>query len=601
MKNIDDLALILITLIGIRSLAFILFAELYLRLRANKYAVLTAAWFLYFLAPCFGLYNYLSKGYPYHPFFAYFAALGTVLFMISLFLYYKTELQPLFLTLFIISAVSLFILIGLHNNISGLIANTVQFIFITATVFILLFKNKWFLEFGGGSSYFWLISILILSIFHTLGFNFIYPETALSIRFMITALVNISLIIFFLHFDSNYSLICLENSEKQYKALFDLVPVVIIEGDISRINNEIQRIRSLGISDISNYFLKSPSDLKKIIEKLDILSINKTGRDLFNVSDESEFKKNSGKIILEETLPAAYKTAEAIIDGALYTTTETVIGTFENFKKNVILNIKFSDQPQTVIITLLDISEKRLLESELHQSEKMNAVGQLTGGIAHDFNNQLGGILGYADLIKCTDDNEEIKKYAEHIITSAGRAADLTSKLLSFGRKGERIVKSVDLHDIIMETVAIAERSLDKKIKIWKTLDAGFFTVSGDPSQLQNAILNIVINARDAMPDGGVLTVSTDNFIISRRDNDKNKQYIKISISDTGTGIPTENMDKIFEPFFTTKENGKGTGMGLASVYATVKEHYGLIKVHSVPEKGSRFEISLPVHKESEL
>ena len=250
--------------------------------------------------------------------------------------------------------------------------------------------------------------------------------------------------------------------------------------------------------------------------------------------------------------------------------------------------------------------EKSQLEQKLRQSEKMQVIGQLAGGIAHDFNNQLAGIMGFAELIKADNQKDSDTFTAAQSITSiANRAADLTGKLLAFARKGNYHSDVIDIHSIIAEVAVILSRSIDRSISIEQRLDAVPSCVKGDPGQIQNALLNIALNARDAMQHGGTLS-----FLTSVRNIDSSfksdyqhtftpGKYIHIAISDTGTGIDDETKSHLFEPFFTTKEPGKGTGMGLAAVYGTIQAHNGILNVTSVVSEGTTFHIYLPVVDET--
>lgn len=257
-----------------------------------------------------------------------------------------------------------------------------------------------------------------------------------------------------------------------------------------------------------------------------------------------------------------------------------------------------------VIDVVRDINDQKLLQEQLLQSQKMDVVGQLAGGIAHDFNNMLTGILGNAEMINLLCKTESsIKGYAENILKISRRAGELTSKLLAFSRKGKLMSIALDVHEIIQSSVAILERSIDKKITIKTCLQAKKSCITGDPALLENVILNLGINARDAMPQGGQLTLSTQNLSFSESSKLLNLkilepgEYLYIEISDTGCGIPKELLSKIFEPFFTTKETGKGTGLGLAAVYGSVKDHKGAIDVYSEEGIGTVFKIYLPLEK----
>jgi len=263
----------------------------------------------------------------------------------------------------------------------------------------------------------------------------------------------------------------------------------------------------------------------------------------------------------------------------------------------------FDDQ-KSIVSMIYDITEEKALQEQLAQSQKMDTVGQLAGGIAHDFNNMLSGILGSAEVIGMkTDLDGEVREYINIIINAAERASELTSKLLAFSRRGKIISSVIDIHECISSVIMLLKRSIDKRIVIKESLLAERFKITGDPTLIQNALLNLAINAKDAMPDGGSITISTreayldDDFIKKYPHADKGL-HLEIDVSDTGAGISRENLPKIFDPFFTTKPVGKGTGLGLAAVYGTVKEHRGFIRVYSEENVGTVFRIYLPLDSE---
>lgn len=263
-------------------------------------------------------------------------------------------------------------------------------------------------------------------------------------------------------------------------------------------------------------------------------------------------------------------------------------------------------------VTFTDITERRKAEQEresaqqeLAQLQKMEAVGQLAGGIAHDFNNQMAGVLGYAEMLKeRLASDPKLARFINNIIVGIRRASDLTAQLLAFARKGKYLSVAVNMHNVILEVVNLLEHAIDKKIAIKQQFNARPPVAMGDPTQLQNVILNIAINARDAMPEGGELTFATDVVTLDGAFCEKHPhevtpgRFLRISVTDTGTGIDKETMKRIFEPFFTTKPRGKGTGMGLAAAYGTVKNHHGAITVYSEVGKGSTFNVYLPLSKE---
>ena len=260
----------------------------------------------------------------------------------------------------------------------------------------------------------------------------------------------------------------------------------------------------------------------------------------------------------------------------------------------------FRTGPAAIVASFLDISDRKRLEEQLRQSEKMQAIGQLAGGVAHDFNNQLGGIMGFAEMLSEGLADPTLQGYATKIMSAATRAAELTRQLLAFSRKGKYLSVAMDVHQVITEVVELLQRSIDKRIEITQQLDATPATVLGDPSQLQNAILNLGLNARDAMPAGGVLRFATG--VVSFTETLPSEElepgrYLQISVTDTGIGMDASIMKRLFEPFFTTKDLGKGTGLGLASAYGTVKNHGGTIRVVSAPGRGSTFDVYLPIYE----
>ncbi|MBN1576251.1 MAG: response regulator [Chitinispirillaceae bacterium] len=243
--------------------------------------------------------------------------------------------------------------------------------------------------------------------------------------------------------------------------------------------------------------------------------------------------------------------------------------------------------------------------SRLHQAEKMEAIGLLAGGIAHDFNNQLTGIMAFADLIReNAKDSDEIRECAEGILNASRRSAELTGQLLAFARKANILALPVNIHHVVGEVISLIIHTFDKRVIIQRELAANPSMVLGDPVQLENALLNLALNARDAMPSGGELRFTTETvrldapFCKTLHNDIVPGDYLRLSIADTGFGMDRKIITRIFEPFFTTKEQGKGTGMGLPAVYGTVLSHKGAITVCSEPGRGSTFRIFLPLLKD---
>jgi PAS domain S-box-containing protein len=252
------------------------------------------------------------------------------------------------------------------------------------------------------------------------------------------------------------------------------------------------------------------------------------------------------------------------------------------------------------IAVVKDITERSILEKQLRQAQRMEAVGQLTGGIAHDFNNLLGVIIGYSDLLEAQlDPTSKFHKNAAEIHKAGQRAASLTRQLLAFSRQQALEPTVLALNTIVIDTEKMLRRLLGENIELKTALDPALGRVKADQGQVEQVIINLAVNARDAMPKGGKLTIETanveadDNYIRQHAPMSIGS-FVALTITDTGVGMTAETQAHIFEPFFTTKERGKGTGLGLATVYGVVKQSGGFIWVQSEPGKGSTFRVLLP-------
>ncbi|MDZ7671169.1 MAG: PAS domain S-box protein [Gammaproteobacteria bacterium] len=253
-------------------------------------------------------------------------------------------------------------------------------------------------------------------------------------------------------------------------------------------------------------------------------------------------------------------------------------------------------------IHLRDVTERKRLEDQLQQAQRLDSIGQLTGGVAHDFNNLLTVILGNADLLREALDHESrLRPLAEMIGTAAESGANLTQRLLAFARRQMLEPRPVDVNQQVAGMDEMLRRTLGEHIELETVCAAGLWQALVDPAQLENALLNLCLNARDAMPDGGCLTIETANVTIDDDYVQKHAeaepgQYVMLAVSDTGAGISTDHQQHIFEPFFSTKnkDQGKGTGLGLAMVYGFIRQSRGLITVYSEPGQGTTFKVYLP-------
>jgi PAS domain S-box-containing protein len=250
-----------------------------------------------------------------------------------------------------------------------------------------------------------------------------------------------------------------------------------------------------------------------------------------------------------------------------------------------------------------DITEKKKLEEQLRHAQKMEAVGTLAGGVAHDFNNILTAIIGYSSLMQMKmDENDPLRPSVDSILASTERAANLTQSLLAFSRKQVIAPKQVDMNTIVRRVEKLIERLIGEDIEITQVLRGEPLPIKADAGQIEQVLINLATNARDAMPQGGKLTIETGivemgNEYVKEHGYGKLGKYAHLTVTDTGTGMDKNTVERIFEPFFTTKSTGKGTGLGLAIVYGIVKQHNGYINVHSVPGIGTTFNIYLPLSR----
>jgi len=394
-----------------------------------------------------------------------------------------------------------------------------------------------------------------------------------------------------------------------------------IEASISRIELEDQKLYSVMIRDISErkhaeeMLRKSEEEYRTLFEESKdvvfistpegrFVDINPAGVELFGYPSKEEllnadiardlytdpFDREEARRVLEtKGFLKDYEQTIRCKDGTRRIVLETSNGVRDD-KGNIVAYRGF----------LRDVTERRALEKQLFQAHKMEAVGQLAGGIAHDFNNILTAILGYSDLMQeSMPPGSTHRRNAEEITKAARRAASLTRQLLAFSRRQMMKPKVLGLNSLITDMDKMLRRLISENIELSTMLDPALGQVRADPGQIEQVIMNLVVNARDAMPQGGTLTIQTTNADLDERFAAQHLgaqagSYVTLAVSDTGHGMNAEVQAHIFEPFFTTKEMGKGTGLGLSTVYGIVKQSGGYITVQSDHETGTTFKIYLP-------
>lgn len=365
-----------------------------------------------------------------------------------------------------------------------------------------------------------------------------------------------------------------------------------------------ERTRELNKSELMYRSLFEFATDGTIIMDLDgtILNANQKACELHSFDREALVGTNITLLETEESKPFFRERMERILAG------ESLIYETRHYRKDgskihLEVSARALDMEGGPLIQAFyrDITEKKKLQRQIVHSQKMDSIGLLAGGVAHDFNNVLTSVLGFAELILMKEKlDAAVHKYARNIENVARKAVQMVSKLLSFARRGGFEPAIFNINSVVNDTLDIVSRLIPGRTLLIREFCEPSPVVEGDPSQLEQVLMNLVINARDAMPEGGEIAVRSSLVELGPEDLDIGADvargtYVDIRVSDTGIGIPEEHLPHIFEPFYTTKKGGKGTGLGLAMVYGIVKEHRGYVTVKSTPRQGTAFDIYLPV------
>jgi PAS domain S-box-containing protein len=335
-----------------------------------------------------------------------------------------------------------------------------------------------------------------------------------------------------------------------------------------------------------------------------VVYFNPAFTDVFGWTLEERLGKKLDGFVPEANWPETQMMIDKVLAGESFSTIES----FRYTKDGDIIPVSISGavhrdgegNPVGSVINLRDVTERKKLESQLQQAQKMEAVGTLAGGVAHDFNNLLQAVQGYAELaLMGKREDEPGYREVQEIVRAARRGGELTQQLLAFSRKAESNLRPTDLNHEVQNIKRLLERTIPKMIDIELDLQENLKAVNADPAQIEQILMNLAVNAKDAMSEEGKLTIATrkvtvDETYCRTHTDAKPGEYVLLSITDTGYGIAEETMDRIFEPFYTTKGVGEGTGLGLAMVYGIVKNHGGYVMCSSEPGAGATFEIYLP-------
>lgn len=340
-----------------------------------------------------------------------------------------------------------------------------------------------------------------------------------------------------------------------------------------------------------------------------ILYWNKAAESLYGWQKEEVIGKKTQRLWQDKNLPLLQ---EALNNLMKHGSWEGELSQKTKSDQEIIVESRWTLIPEfdktapSILVVNTDISQKKQLEAQFLRAQRLESIGTLASGIAHDLNNVLAPILMTAQLLEPQMRDERSRRLLPILITNAKRGANLVKQVLSFtrGLEGERTL--LQLKHLVIEIQQIIRETFPKSIEVNTQMQQNLWTVSGDPTQLHQVLMNLCVNARDAMPNGGSLKIYAENFLIDENYARMNLEakvgaYVVITVADTGIGIPAEILDRIFEPFFTTKELGKGTGLGLSTVLGIIKSHGGFIKVLSEAGKGSQFKVFVPAQEAKEI
>ncbi len=401
----------------------------------------------------------------------------------------------------------------------------------------------------------------------------------------------------------------LEIGERRYRSIFDSASVSLWEVDLSRLRPWLAARGIDGATALAEYEARSADALVESAKEASVLDVNDTTLSLFDVVDEARMVGSFDRALAFGLTGLWRLILEAIAEGKTRILAETSATTSKGRTLQLLLSAHLpanEDELENVVLTVCDTTERSELEAQMRASQRMEAVGRLAGGIAHDFNNVLCVIQSYSGFLRERfEADEQASSDIAAIEDATSRAARLTSQLLAFGRRQVQQRTVIDLNGSIRDLSEMLPRLIREDVQIRTSLADDLGLVRADATQIEQVLMNLAVNARDAMPDGGVLTIETANAEIdevygaARDEAVPAGSYVMLAVSDTGTGMDEETRTKIFEPFFTTKAPGKGTGLGLSTTFGIVKQSEGFIWVYSELGRGTTFKIYLPRVRDS--
>jgi two-component system cell cycle sensor histidine kinase/response regulator CckA len=381
-------------------------------------------------------------------------------------------------------------------------------------------------------------------------------------------------------------------SAQRYQSLFEESPFPMWEEDFLRVKRYLDDLGLQG-SELRQRLTANRADLEECVRRVQVLDVNRAARQFYGVETKEELLAGLADLFDEHAYENFREELVALSTQTTYRAeflTRTIRGE-ERTVSMIVSREAAPDDWSRVVVTFFDITDRRKLEEQIMQSQKLESLGRLAGGIAHDFNNLLMVISGYSDLLLNNLDNSETLDRGLREIRRAGeRGAELTQQLLAFSRRQSTQPRAMDMNALIRESQVMLQRVIGEDIELSIRLDPSAWTVRADRGQMHQVLMNLVVNGRHAMPDGGVLEIETANTM----HGDPPAECLMLHIRDNGVGMDESTRRHVFEPFFTTKGAGKGTGLGLATVFGIVTQAGGQIAVASELGRGTTFSICLP-------
>ena len=393
-------------------------------------------------------------------------------------------------------------------------------------------------------------------------------------------------------------------NEERYRTLFEDSPFPMWEEDFSDVKRYVDGLRARGTTDLRGYLNQNREAAMECVRRVKVLDVNRAARQFYGAESKQELLGDLTRFFDDRAYENFCDEIAVLAENNSTYQAELQVQRIQGDDRTVSMIVSLASTARAdwsrVVVSFFDITDRKRLEEQLLQSQKLESLGRLAGGIAHDFNNLLMVIAGYSDLLLSSLDNPEKLRHGLMEIKGAGeRGAELTQQLLAFSRKQVTQPRVLGLNAVIQESQGLLQRVIGEDIRLVIALDPAAWNIKADRGQMHQVLMNLVVNSREAMPDGGILTIDTGNVHLGSdlREEPEGagaKPYLRLRIRDTGVGMDARTRQHAFEPFFTTKGSRKGTGLGLATVFGIVTQSGGFIFVESEPGRGAIFSVYFP-------